>query len=64
MNIERIDTWLEELNTNEDYNTHDNDTDPVPSIDGNVVICNDEGNVPIPIPHNVSKEIHLQEKNH
>ena len=53
-NIKRLDTWLEELNTNEDHNTHDNDTDPVPSIDGNVVIRNNEGNVPIPKRYNVS----------
>ena len=64
LNIERIDTWLKELNTNQDHNTHDNDIDPVPSTDTNVVLCNYEGNVPIAISHNVSEEIHLQEKSH
>ena len=49
MDIERIDTWLKELNTNQDHNTHDNDADPVPCIDGNVVTCNDERNVQIQI---------------
>ena len=43
---------------------HDNDIDPIPSIDENTVICNEEENVPIIISHIVSEKIHLKDKNY
>ena len=62
LDMERIDNWIQELKSTQEHQNHDNNIDPMPTIDVNTVICNDEENMPITISHEVSKEKHLQEK--
>ena len=62
LDMERIDNWIQELKSTQEHRNHDNNIDPMPTIDVNTVICNDEENMPITISHEVSKEKHLQEK--
>ena len=62
LDMERIDNWIEELKSTQEHENDDNNIDPMPNIDVNTVICNNEENMPITISHALPKEKHLQEK--